>query len=150
MRFSPNYMIAAVVGLAAAAFAFLAQTGNSQENTPAMTASQEDAVFAGVSGDASIAAGGALTIDDTHKEVQLNTAEHGIRYPMSSMPGEPIDHVFAGPMQEETIHFVEAIVYDRPVMVKPAEARLVMDVYVAADMSDELGEPVSLPRNDPR
>lgn len=47
MRFSPNYMIAAVVGLAAAAFAFLAQTGNSQENAPAVVASQEDAVFAG-------------------------------------------------------------------------------------------------------
>lgn len=93
---------------------------------------------------------GALTIDDTHKEVQLNTTEHGIRYPMSSMPGEPVDHVFAGPMQEETIHFVEAVVYDRPVMVKPSEARLVMDVYIAADMSDELGEPVTLPRNDTR
>ena len=34
-------------------------------------------------------------------------------------------------------------------MVKPHEARLVMDVYVAADRSDELGEPVTLPRNDP-
>ena len=72
-------------------------------------------------------AGSALTIDDTHKEVQFNTTEHGIRYPMSSMPGEPVDHVFAGPMADETIHFVEAVVYDRPVMVKPDEARLVMD-----------------------
>ena len=26
---------------------------------------------------------------------------------------------------------------------------LVMDVYTAADLSDELGEPVTLPRNDP-
>ncbi len=92
---------------------------------------------------------GALTIDDTHKEVQFNTTEHGIRYPMSSMPGEPVDHVFAGPMAAETIHFIEAVVYDRPVMVKPEEARLVMDVYTAADLSDELGEPVTLPRNDP-
>ncbi len=92
---------------------------------------------------------GALTIDDTHKEVQFNTTEHGIRYPMSSMPGEPVDHVFAGPMADETIHFVEAVALDRPVMVKPDEARLVMDVYTAADLSDELGEPVTLPRNDP-
>jgi predicted dehydrogenase len=92
---------------------------------------------------------GALTIDDTHKEVQFNTTEHGIRYPMSSMPGEPVDHVFAGPMADETIHFVEAVVYERPVMVKPDEARMVMDVYTAADLSDELGEPVTLPRNDP-
>ncbi|MEE2746282.1 MAG: Gfo/Idh/MocA family oxidoreductase [Pseudomonadota bacterium] len=92
---------------------------------------------------------GALTIDDTHREVQINTTEDGIRHPMSSMPGEDVDHVFSGPMQEETKHFVEAVVFDRPVMVKPEEARLVMDVYVAADLSDELGEPVSLPRNDP-
>jgi scyllo-inositol 2-dehydrogenase (NAD+) len=92
---------------------------------------------------------GALTIDDTHKEVQFNTMAHGIRYPMSSMPGEPVDHVFAGPMAEETHHFIEACAYDRPVMVKPGEARLVMDVYVAADLSAERGEPVMLPRNDP-
>lgn len=92
---------------------------------------------------------GALTIDDTHKEVQFNTTEHGIRYPMSSMPGEPVDHVFAGPMASETDHFIEAVTYDRPVMVKPQEARLVMDVYVAADMSAEVGEPVTIPRNDP-
>ncbi len=92
---------------------------------------------------------GALTIDDTHKEVQFNTTEHGIRYPMSSMPGEPVDHVFAGPMASETDHFIEAISYDRPVMVKPDEARLVMDVYVAADMSAESGEPVTIPRNNP-
>ena len=63
--------------------------------------------------------------------------------------GTPVDHVFAGPMADETIHFVEAVVYGRPVMVKPDEARLVMDVYTAADLSDELGEPVTLPRNDP-
>jgi scyllo-inositol 2-dehydrogenase (NAD+) len=92
---------------------------------------------------------GVLTIDDTHKEVQLNTTEHGIRYPMSSMPGEPVDHVFAGPMSDETDHFLEAVAYDRPVMVKPAEARLVMSVYTAADKSDELGQPVTIPRNDP-
>lgn len=92
---------------------------------------------------------GALTIDDTHKEVQFNTAEHGIRYPMSSMPGEPVDHVFEGPMATETQQFIEAVALDREVLVKPGEARLVMDVYVAADLSAERGEPVMLPRNDP-
>ena len=92
---------------------------------------------------------GALTIDDTHRDVQLNTVANGTRYPMSSMPGEPVDHVFAGPMAGETAHFIDAVVHDRPVMVKPAEARLVMDVYVAADLSAERGEPVLLPRNDP-
>ena len=96
-----------------------------------------------------IGSDGALTIDDTNKEVQFNTTENGIRYPMSSMPGETVDHVFAGPMASETLHFIEAVVYDRPVMVKPDEARLVMDVYTAADLSDELGEPVTIPRNAP-
>jgi hypothetical protein len=32
-------------------------------------------------------------------------------------------------------------------MVKPEEARMIMDIYIAADLSDERGEPVMLPRN---
>ena len=86
---------------------------------------------------------GALTIDDTHKEVQFNTTANGIRYPLSSMPGEPIDHVFA-----ETGHFLEAVAFDRPAMVTREEALTVMSVYTAADLSVERGEPVVLPRND--
>jgi len=92
---------------------------------------------------------GTLTIDDSHKEVQLNTVEHGIRYPLSSMPGEPVDHVFAGSMHDETLHFLKAVAHDRPVMVSADEAKLVMDVCAAADLSVERGEPVSMPRNDP-
>ncbi len=91
---------------------------------------------------------GALTIDDTHKEVQINRVDDGIQYPMSTMPGEPVDHVFAGPMKVETDRFIEAVALDRPVLVTPGEARLVMDVYVAADLSVERNEPVNLPRND--
>jgi predicted dehydrogenase len=90
---------------------------------------------------------GALTIDDTHKEVTLNTTKHGIRYPMSSMPGEAVDHVFAGAMANETLHFIDACARNKPVLVKPAEARMVMDIYIAADLSVERGEPVVLPRN---
>jgi hypothetical protein len=45
-------------------------------------------------------------------------------------------------------HFINAIVFDTPVMVSAEEAKLVMEVYSAADLSVELGEPVSLPRND--
>ena len=91
---------------------------------------------------------GALTIDDTHKEVQFNTTANGIRYPLSSMPGEPIDHVFAGSMYDETGHFLEAVAFDRPAMVTREEALTVMSVYTAADLSVERGEPVVLPRND--
>lgn len=90
---------------------------------------------------------GTLTIDDTHKEVTLNTSKNGIHYPMSSMPGEDIEHVFAGAMANETLHFIDACTRGKPVLVKPEEARLVMDIYIAADLSVERGEPVALPRN---
>ncbi|HET9903580.1 MAG TPA: Gfo/Idh/MocA family oxidoreductase [Xanthobacteraceae bacterium] len=90
---------------------------------------------------------GALTIDDTHKEVTLNTSKHGIHYPMSSMPGEGVEHVFAGAMANETLHFIDAVARNRPVLVKPEEARAIMDIYIAADLSVERGEPVTLPRN---
>lgn len=87
---------------------------------------------------------GALTVDDTHREVRVNTTEHGIRYPMSSMPGEQVDHVFAGAMVDETLHFLEAVACDRPVLATAREARLVMDVTMAADRSAETGEAVDL------
>jgi scyllo-inositol 2-dehydrogenase (NAD+) len=87
---------------------------------------------------------GALTVDDTHRDVRVNTTAHGIRYPMSSMPGEQVDHVFAGAMVDETRHFLEACARDTPVLVTAHEARLVMEVTMAADRSAETGEAVSL------
>lgn len=88
---------------------------------------------------------GMLVIDDTHRDVIFNTLENGIRLPMSSMPGEPVGHVFAGPMHNETVHFIEAIALDRPVMATAEQARAVMELYIAADMSVESNEPISLP-----
>jgi len=64
---------------------------------------------------------------------------------MSTMPGEFVDHTYAGPMAPETVHFLEAVVYDRPVMVTPEHARMVMEVYLAADLSAESNLPVDLP-----
>lgn len=91
---------------------------------------------------------GTLSIDDSHHEVTLNTRKNGIHYPMSSMPGEFVmDHTFAGPMVKETDYFIDNITRGKPVMVKPKEARTVMDIYIAADISAERNEPVSLPRN---
>ncbi len=90
---------------------------------------------------------GALMIDDSHKDVMLTTMDRGIVHPMSTMPGEQVDHVFAGPMHAETVHFLEAVTYDRPVMVTPEQARKVMEVYMAADLSTERNEPVPLPMN---
>jgi predicted dehydrogenase len=88
---------------------------------------------------------GALMVDDSHRDVVLNTMKDGMRLPMSSMPGEFVNHTYAGPMQRETIHFLEAVACDRPVLVTGEEARQVMEVYIAADISAERNEPVSLP-----
>jgi predicted dehydrogenase len=88
---------------------------------------------------------GALILDDTHRDAWLNTVAEGSRFPMSTMPGEQVDHVFAGQMGPETIHFLEACIMDRPVMVTPESARLVMETYTAADLSAERNEPVDLP-----
>ena len=65
--------------------------------------------------------------------------------PMSTMPGERVEHVYAGPMAAETVHFLEAVALDRPVLVTPEHARMVMEVYTAADLSAERNAPVDLP-----
>lgn len=88
---------------------------------------------------------GAVMVDDSHRDVVLNTMGKGMVLPMSTMPGEPVEHTYAGPMAAETVHFLEAVIYDRPVMVTPEHARMVMEVYIAADLSAERNEPVSLP-----
>jgi len=88
---------------------------------------------------------GAVMVDDSHKDVVVNTVKKGMQLPMSTMPGEFVEHTYAGPMAPETIHFLEAVVHDRPVMVTPEHARMVMEVYIAADLSAERNEPVSLP-----
>lgn len=88
---------------------------------------------------------GALLVDDTHRDVVLNTLGGGMVLPLSTMPGEAVDHTYAGPMAAETVHFLEAVAYDRPVLVTPEHARVVMEVYIAADLSAERNEPVTLP-----
>jgi len=90
---------------------------------------------------------GALMIDDSHRDVLLNTMGGGMVLPISTMPGESVGHVFVGPMAQETLHFVDAVARDRPVLVTPEEARQVMEVYIAADLSAERNEPVTLPLN---
>ena len=87
---------------------------------------------------------GSLTVDDTHREVSINTTKHGIRYPLSSMPGEQVDHVFAGAMVDETLHFLDAVANDNPVLATAQEARLVMEVTIAADLSAKRGEAIYL------
>jgi predicted dehydrogenase len=88
---------------------------------------------------------GALLIDDSHKDVALMTMADGLVYPLSTMPGESLGHVYAGPMARETDHFASCVALDRPVLVTPEEARQVMEVYVAADLSAARNEPGDLP-----
>ena len=76
-------------------------------------------------------------MDAGHKDIILNTMEEGVVFPLSTMPGEKVGHVYAGPMERETQHFLEAVAYDRPVMVQPRQARVTMEVYMAADVSAE-------------
>jgi myo-inositol 2-dehydrogenase/D-chiro-inositol 1-dehydrogenase len=88
---------------------------------------------------------GSLFLDDTQRDNWLNTVADGTQFPMSTMPGEQVDHVFAGQMGPETLHFLESVMLDRPPMVSAESARRVMETYIAADLSAERGEPIDLP-----
>ena len=88
---------------------------------------------------------GAVMLDASHRDIVVNTVDKGIQFPLSTMPGEFVDHVYAGPMERETTHFLEAVAYDRPVMVDPKAARVTMEVYLAADISAQENRVVELP-----
>lgn len=88
---------------------------------------------------------GALLMDASHKDIIFNTVDKGVQFPLSTMPGEYVDHMYAGPMERETLHFLEAVAYDREVMVSPRLARMTMEVYLAADISAERNQVVELP-----
>jgi len=93
---------------------------------------------------------GAVMVDDSHRDVVLNTMGKGMVLPMSTMPGEAVEHTYAGPMAAETIHFLEAVALDRPVLVTPEHARMVMELYIAADRSAETNLPVAMPLAEAR
>jgi predicted dehydrogenase len=87
---------------------------------------------------------GAIMVDDTHRDVYVTTMQKGIQFPISTMPGERVAHVYAGPMQAETIHFLECIALGRQPLVTAEHAKMVMRVYQAADLSAETGNPIDL------
>src|ERR1044071_4482956 len=88
---------------------------------------------------------GAILLDDSHKDLVLNTMKGGMQLPLSTMPGEFVEHTYAGAMAPETVHFLEACVFARPVLVTPEHARMVMELYIAADLSAETNLPADLP-----
>ena len=87
---------------------------------------------------------GAIMVDETHRDVYLTTMKRGIEFPISTMPGEKVAHVYAGPMEAETIHFLECVALSRQPLVTAEHARMVMRVYQAADQSAEEGRPVDI------
>jgi predicted dehydrogenase len=87
---------------------------------------------------------GAIMVDDTHRDVSLSTMKKGIEFPISTMPGEKVGHVYAGPMEAETIHFLECVAAGRQPLVTAQHARMVMQVYQAADRSAEEGRPIEI------
>ena len=87
---------------------------------------------------------GAVMVDDTHRDVYVTSMQQGIRFPMSTMPGEKVNHVYAGPMEAETLHFLECVATGKQPLVTAEQARLVMQVYQAADRSVETNQVVSL------
>jgi len=93
---------------------------------------------------------GVVMVDDSHRDVVLNTVKKGMQLPMSTMPGEFVEHTYAGAMAPETVHFLEAVVYDRPVLVTAEHARMVMEVYIAADLSAERNAAVDIPCEKPQ
>jgi scyllo-inositol 2-dehydrogenase (NAD+) len=87
---------------------------------------------------------GAVMVDETHRDVYVTSMQKGIQFPISSMPGEKVSHVYAGPMEAETLHFLECAALGKQPLVTGEEARIVMQVYRAADLSAETGKPVDL------
>lgn len=87
---------------------------------------------------------GALMVDDTHRDVYVTTMQGGIQFPISTMPGESVGHVYAGPMAAETVYFLECVTLGRQPIVTPEHAKMVMQVYQAADLSAETGHPVEI------
>ena len=88
---------------------------------------------------------GALTLDDTQRDNWLNTEKTGQVFPMSTMPGEMVDHVFAGGIGPETLHFVEACIKNTP-RDGDAGKRAPRDGnLLRRRFSADLNEPVDLP-----
>jgi scyllo-inositol 2-dehydrogenase (NAD+) len=88
---------------------------------------------------------GAVFIDEGHRDLLVSTVKGGLVRPLGTMPGQQVGHVYQGAMDAETRHFIDCVALDQPVLVTPRQARHVMEVTLAADLSVERGAPVDLP-----
>ena len=89
---------------------------------------------------------GALILDDTHRNVSAEYRRQGHRVSDVDHAGRTgrITSTPARWGRRQSI-FSSPIMLDRPVMVTPESARVVMEVYTAADLSAERNEPVDIP-----
>jgi predicted dehydrogenase len=88
---------------------------------------------------------GAVFIDDGHRDLLVSTVKGGLARPLGTMPGQQVGHVYQGAMDAETRAFVDAVALDQPLVITPRQARQVLEVSLAADLSVERAAPVGLP-----
>lgn len=89
---------------------------------------------------------GAVFVDDGHRDVLISSTRSGLNRGMASMPGEQVGHLFAGPMDVETTHFIDSVVRGEPTLATGEQARAVLEVCLAAESSAASGQPVRLAR----
>jgi scyllo-inositol 2-dehydrogenase (NAD+) len=88
---------------------------------------------------------GAVFVDEGHRDLLVSTVKSGLQRPLGTMPGQQVGHVYQGAMDAETRHFIDCVALDQPVLVTPTQARHVMEVTLAADLSVARAAPVDLP-----
>lgn len=91
-----------------------------------------------------VGTGGAVFSDGSHRDLLVSTTEKGILRPLSTMPGEPVGVVYEGPMEAETKHFIQCAATGASPVVTPGQARLALEVALAADLSAQQHLPVSM------
>jgi scyllo-inositol 2-dehydrogenase (NAD+) len=89
---------------------------------------------------------GNLILDNTHRDLILRTDKETV-FPLSPIPGEIVglDDFFEGPLKIETDHFIKCVSKGIQPLVTAEQARMAMEVTLAADLSAEKGQPIDLP-----
>lgn len=89
---------------------------------------------------------GNLILDNTHRDLILRTEKETV-FPLSPIPGEivGINDFFEGPLKIETDHFIKCVSKGIEPLVTVDQARMAMEVTIAADLSAEKGQPIDLP-----
>ena len=87
----------------------------------------------------------AVMVDDTHRDVYTSTLQRRV-FNSHFIDARRIRdrRSYAGPMERETLHFLECIALGKQPLVTGDQARLAMQVYQAADVSVETNQPVEL------